>query len=135
MQRPMLVHRLDFAPHHGDQGEVKARLERRRQLPARGVGKLRSPQFFGNRDIRRAEGGVPSQNKAIERQRRRAQGLGQLKGQRAAGKHLTGGVAGGSGIGGSEVQFHFVQRSLGIPEGGGAAFGDDLQTVVPGALA
>jgi hypothetical protein len=135
MQRPMLVDGLDFTTKQGDEGEMAAFLERSGQSPVAGLGELGAPEFFGDRGFGRARRSGIGQDEAVEADAVAAKGVGQSKRQGAAGEDFTGGVAGAGGVGGSEEQLDFMQRSRGVPEFGGRAFGEDLEAIVPGAFA
>lgn len=135
MQRPMLVDGLNFAPRHRQQCEMKARLRRRIEPPAVGLGKLSAPQFFHDGHVRRSGRRPFRQGKTFEHQRRSPQGFSQLKGQRTAGKNFAAGIAPGGGFGRREMQFDFVEGFIRSPEPGGAALGDHLKAVMPSAFA
>src|ERR1017187_1315481 len=91
MERPMLVNGLQFAPGEGHEAEMKVRLEGRSQLPAGGVGKLRTPEFFGHSRLWRSRGNV-RQDEPFQWQRRNTQCLRQAKRERAAGKYFARGI-------------------------------------------
>lgn len=110
---------------------MKIGRERSRDPPALRILKLDAPEFFRHGHVGRAGGPGGGEHDAFERQCGRPQRFGEAKGERAAGKDLARRVAHPRGIRRGELQLGGVQRAGGIPECSRAAFGDDVEPVVP----
>ena len=113
----MLVHGLDFATRHRQERKMKSAANGAASRQRVVSGNCACHSFSATAASGGRASGFIGEKEAFERQGQGPQGFGELERQRAAGKNFARGIARRSGVGGGKEQFHFVQRTLRIPQG------------------
>lgn len=105
------------------------------QSPTAGGGELQPPEAFGHIRRWRAEFVGRRHDGAVQNQASLGQRFDQPKRERAAGEYFVVRLSRCGFLRGGEAQFFFRQLTVRVPQARRTAFGDDLEAVVPGALA
>jgi len=135
VERPMLFDGLYLAPNKCKQGEVMRSGETGVQPPRALVWPLCPPQLFGDVGARRLTTGSIGKDGALEDQPVGYQRFGQPERQRAAREDVAGGVSRSGAIRSGEAKLSLNQAAIRVPELSCRAFGDQLETVEPSAVA